>query len=334
MVIVIATASAPATLGRTLASLIECVRPASFDRLLLVENGDRRGVEGVVQGLRGKLNAQYLFEPARSKTMALNLALSYLNNELVVFFDDDVRLAPTVLQCYADAAETHGEGYYFGGPTSVDYEEEPPAWLKRFLPPSAVGHEIPCGTTEVQYPSFFLGFNWAAFADDLKKCGGFHPDFGPGRRVSVGDESFMQFALNRRGIVGRYLPDARVWHSVPKDRCTPQWVLRRAYPNGFAAGAFSAYWAEERRQRLGLARSLREVLRSQIRRTGIKNILTCSNSGRLGIRVTLAYTRGFLAGYRYSRAERPFDPRPTLHASYQCGDAEMVLHKSTPGHAT
>jgi hypothetical protein len=53
----------------------------------------------------------------------------------------------------------------------------------------------------------------------------------------------MQRLLLRKGFCGIYVPTARVWHYVPRERCTPQWTLERNFKNGLQAGAVVA--AEE-----------------------------------------------------------------------------------------
>ena len=109
------------------------------------------------------LEARYLFEPAGNKSRALNAALAQIDDGLVVFLDDDVRPAPEVLELYATAARAAGPGCFFGGPVEPDYEAAPPEWLTAFLPPSA--RRWCPDEAQLATKPFFLGFNWAAFAE-------------------------------------------------------------------------------------------------------------------------------------------------------------------------
>lgn len=310
--VLIATAGSLDVLQRSLQSISECDIPASHRGLLVIENGKQRGAKDIVQEFCSSVNASYLFEPTPSKTAALNRALSTITeNELIVFFDDDVRVSKDILFVYSEAARLYPNGFYFGGPTGVDYEQMPPPELKQFLPPSAIGIEFPPDLTEIQYPCCFLGFNWAAFADDLKATGGFNAKLGPGMPISAGDESFMQYALNRRGLVGRSLADAKVWHWVPRDRCSENWILSRAYPSGYTSGMFAAHYACQKQQCFGLVRSLRKSIDKRLKRIRIRTL-------RLGILVTARYASGFVAGYRYSRSHHPFDARSGKCTSERC----------------
>ena len=127
-------------------------------------------------------------------------------------------------------------GRFFGGPTGVDYEQEPPAWLKSFLPTSALGWEWP-GPGDVVNKAAFLGFNWAAFARDIRAAGGFDANRGPGSPTgSTGQETDMQRRLLAAGLSGLYVPEARVWHYIAADRCSPDWAIARNYRQGVEHG--------------------------------------------------------------------------------------------------
>ena len=46
----------------------------------------------------------------------------------------------------------------------------------------------------------------------------------------------MQARLLERGVQGVYVREAMVWHYVPEERCSPKWVLWRAYRDGIRDG--------------------------------------------------------------------------------------------------
>lgn len=223
--VVIATHERPDLLKRTLDSLAKCTLPEGYQSTIVVENGSKAGAEEIVNAHAQTLNARYLYTPRGNKSHALNVALQEIENGLVLFTDDDVRLHPEVLVRYAEAAKGVDEGVYFGGPTDVDHEKEPPNWLVSSLPHSAVGWNR---DSEWEYA---LGFNWAAFAPDLKRLDGFDEDRGPGTGT-VGQETDMQQRLVEAGVEMRFVPGGLVWHYVPEERCNPWWLLRRYYRMG------------------------------------------------------------------------------------------------------
>jgi GT2 family glycosyltransferase len=235
MVIIIPTCQRGELLERTLQCLVDADLPPSLARVLVVENGGKNGAEAKVAAFAGRLPVAYRFTPVGSKCAALNLALEECAGELVVFFDDDVRIAPGCVQAYARAAEGKRGGEFYAGQCHVDYEVEPPEWLKHYLPFSAKGWSYGDRVRELPEP-LALGFNWAAFADDIKRAGSFNPEIGPGRMISIGDETDLQREMLRQGVKGVYLPDALVWHHVPADRCSTGWTLERNRRMGLLVG--------------------------------------------------------------------------------------------------
>ncbi len=236
--VVIPTCGRPDLLARTLHSLSACSIPDSFRGVWVAENGPEQGARTVVEKAPPRLQATYLHVPQKNKSRALNVVLQQMSDDLIFFADDDVRFDPGVLSAYGEAAARHPRGY-FGGPVGVDYEEAPPDWLFPYLPTSAKGWEGPLPGRKKR-PFALYGCNWAACSRDLQKVGGFDEQRGPGTELS-GQETDMQYRLRTSGIPPIFVPEARVWHYVPADRCSPEWAIARARRH--------AYW-----QGLGLAR--------------------------------------------------------------------------------
>jgi glycosyltransferase involved in cell wall biosynthesis len=305
--VVIITHGRPELLRRTLASLAECELPKCLRQTLVVENGTPAGAEEVVNETTSTLRAKYCVVSSNIKTVSLNAALDMCCDDLVVFLDDDVRLSPQLLKAYADAAAEYGHGNYFGGPTGTDYEKQPPDWLRPFLPPSAAGFDLGSEQLVIKYPGCFLGFNWAAFASDLRRCGSFSRDLGPGTPVGVGDESFMQQRMNERGIVGRYVPEAMVWHYVPSERCSPKWALARARGSGITQGIFAEYWHRRTGEPLKKWRALLREFRRATAKTAITRLLAFRPDARFWLRHTLTLLIGFRNGISLGAIQRPLD---------------------------
>lgn len=234
--VLIATSNRATLLERTLHSLSECQAPDNFVGVIIVENGVAGNVAEIAHSFQDRLTVHYFYTPEANKSNALNIALREFPSSLLFFTDDDVRFHPDILSIYTQAATEHGTGSFFGGPMGVDYESEPPDWLKEYLPPSAVGWEMPPNRQPL-HNTLFRGCNWAAFAQDLLALGGFDPNYGPGSKSGArGQESEMQRRLLQNGIEQIYLPQAMVWHYVPKNRCSTRWALRRAYQHGIESG--------------------------------------------------------------------------------------------------
>ena len=220
-------------LARTLSSLAAAARPEGFERVVVVENGANEGARAVCERHASQLPLAYHRVAHPGKSRALQWAVSQLRTGFVLFLDDDVRVAPELLESYAEAAREHGAGHFYGGPLSIDYEVEPPHWLLRHLPPSARGWEPGSERDPLPGGDRFLGANFGAFAEDLLAVGGFDPHLGPGALRPgtadnpTGQERAIQDRMLEAGLRPVYVPRARVWHYVPAERCSERWALHR-----------------------------------------------------------------------------------------------------------
>jgi len=224
-------------LGRTLASLAECAFPPGFSGVTVIENGSQRGTESICRGVYGDLRVEFLRSDVTNKSLALNLVMQQISDEtLVIFSDDDIRFTPGLLHAYYQAASTTPPGRFFGGPFGCDYEVEPPEWMKPYLPLSAVGWTSDPRTFDPRSNRFY-GCNWAAFSGDIKRLGGFDPNFGPGSPTgATGQESNMQRRMFFSGMQSCYVPQAMVYLFVPQNRCSTDWTVQRARRNGMSRG--------------------------------------------------------------------------------------------------
>src|SRR5690348_12454560 len=120
LVVLIAACGQPDLLRRTLCSLAKCEKPASYDGLIVVENGRRAGLDAIVAEFGPEHRFQYLYSEPPNKSLALNRALESTENALVVFTDDDVCVPKGTLVAYAKEAEDRAGGEFYGGPIVPD----------------------------------------------------------------------------------------------------------------------------------------------------------------------------------------------------------------------
>lgn len=231
--VMIATSGRSELLERTLESLAACVKPQGYAGFLLVENGATADAEPLAQRYESALNTRYLYEPEGNKNRALNRGLREIGDGLVVLYDDDVRIETNNLTAYADAAARWPDAPFFGGACACDYVEPPAEHLLPLLPMSARGWSKDNDGAEIDDASA-MGFNWAVRPGLVRELGGFSEDRGPGTKVCVGDETDMQRRLIKAHGPGRFVSNAKVWHHVPPERCSEEWLINRAYHVGVA----------------------------------------------------------------------------------------------------
>jgi hypothetical protein len=158
----------------------------------------------------------------------------------------------------------------------------------------------------------FLGFNWAAFAKDIRAAGGFDPDRGPGSPTgSTGQETDMQRRLLAAGLGGIYVPDAKVWHYIAADRSTAAWALERNYRQGVEHG----------RQRFGDGPKIAGLplwvhrRRVQVAARGTLVSLFGSEVAKFRAEHRKRHLRGVIDGMRAQREETGVKSRATSDAA-------------------
>ncbi len=235
LVIIIPTYGRSSLLDRTLASLSQCIFPSNYLKTVVIENGEKGDAESVCYKY-GSINCEYVYSEYANKSDALNKALATINSEaFIIFFDDDIRVSSEVITAYASAFKKYGANYYYGGPYEVDYEVRPKEYYIDFLPISAIGWEK--DQSQKLSPIDFIGFNWAAHSSHIKKLGGFDINFGPNSITgATGQEHNMMARLFEDGVMPYYVENAKVWHYVPTQRATFNWLINRKYKSGISAG--------------------------------------------------------------------------------------------------
>ena len=233
--IVIVTHDRPDSLHNLISDLHGSLLPESVRELIVIENGNHKcSSSAICSSVRLPLSVSYFIQSDPSKSKALNFAVALTRCQLIIFFDDDIRLEPNTIREYISAAERYGAGHFFGGSILADVAETPPAWLLDFLPSSARGFDLGEYEIHVDRP-ILVGSNWAARKTDILAADGFPEYLGPGKGyTSVGEESILQRRLLKLGLSAVYLPSARVRHRVEKGENNLQFALDRRFQFGLA----------------------------------------------------------------------------------------------------
>ena len=196
--------------------------------LLVVNNNCSDSTDTVVSRYASSLPIRRLFEPKQGLSHARNCALDAARGELILWVDDDVLVAADWLTEYVTAAEAHPNAMFFGGTIEPYFPVKPPKWIKRnrlaFLsayalkePPSQVLMDRP----EADIP---IGANMA-----VRKCAlgdfRFDPNLGRrGKELISGEEQQLFRKLLDDGLVGIWVPSARVRHYIPPERLTVRYL--------------------------------------------------------------------------------------------------------------
>ena len=295
-------------LQRTLDSLDQCSLPRVPVRGWVVNNSPTPLPDSVIDGAwQRQFPWQFLTSDSPAKTVALNLALTHCDDDdrLAVFFDDDIDVAPGILEAYHEAAQEEQPRYY-GGPVDVRQEAPPDPRLLPFLPRSAKGWTLeeqePLSRDERRW-IWFLGFNWAANVGLLKEMGGFHTQFGPGTAYGMGDETLLQERMFEAGVDPCFVPEALATHYVPRSRCSLRWCRRRSAQASFVRGVMD----EQKKNGQAKERPLCANLSVVKRYIDLDNLEQAdqSSDARLVAQIHLARFMAYMRGWRQGMEHTP-----------------------------
>jgi hypothetical protein len=249
-----------------------------------------------------QLPVEYQFVEQAGSGRARQHALDQIGEGFVLFLDDDGRVSPGLLVEYEQAVLREGEHAFYGGPIAAECEQEPPTWLRRYLPPSVTGWD-----SNHNWP-WFLGANYGAFAQAIQAVGGMSLSLGPGALQPgtatnpTGLETELQMRLSAAGYRQVYVPEAMVWHFVEAASCTPEWALHRRYRN-----AMSRYLRNEGGDGGISVAGVPMLLYLRLLRSSVRVALTALTkdpSARFRSRYNLQNCRGAIAGARLRRRQK------------------------------
>lgn len=272
--VVVCTFRRPESLQRTLGGLAGQADPGVSWDVVVVDNDEPPGAEGVVEAFRSTSPVAVTFvrEPARGSAHARNRGIAEATGDVTVITDDDVVPAPGWLAALLDPILA-GRADATGGRVVLDPSVPRPRWFRDDDVGAYLTHHVP---SEVERPlargEYLVTANCAFRREILARTGGFSTALGPrGSTQLVNDDVLIGRRFEESGGVIVHAPDALVVHELPRDRLSLRYVLRRAYLQGRSdwildaeelrlrrwGGAFvPAYWWRDalvRRRRQGLA---------------------------------------------------------------------------------
>ena len=237
--VILCTYNRCANLNKALESVAASIVSEAWDwDVLVVDNNSadqtRQVTEDFCRRYPGRF--RYLFEPEQGKSNALNAGIRASRADVLAFMDDDVIVDPTWL---ANLTKPLQNGDWAGSGGRILSQEiiEPPPWLAIEGPYSLGGMLalFDLGDTPGKLDRAPFGTNMAFRREIFDKHGNFRTDMGPcpGSEIRNEDTEFGRriMAAGRRLW---YEPNAVVYHAVPKNRLTKEYLLRFWFDHGRA----------------------------------------------------------------------------------------------------
>lgn len=182
------------------------------------------------------IHYMYVREENQGLSFARNRSIREASSPLIVFLDDDAYPAPDYFEGLLRAFKEDPSAAAVGGKILLHYESVIPDWENKYLN-SLMGFYDPGDTPFVyrtkDYPR---GSNMAFRSTIFDEVGGFNTKLGRiGRNLIGGEEKdiFYRIYQDKRYKV-LYDPTLVVYHSVPPERTTREFIKRQAYQTGMS----------------------------------------------------------------------------------------------------
>lgn len=204
--------------------------------LLVVDNNCSDDTPAVISHHASHLPIRQLSEPRQGLSNARNCAIEAARGDIILWTDDDALVDPGWLAGYVNAANTHADASFFGGPVDPWFSVEPPRWLEANLSVFAGAYAVrrmPHGTLTLNgKDSLPFGANFAVRREgfvDLR----FDTRLGrTGSDLMGGEEVQFMGQLLDQGYFGVWVDEARVRHFIPEDRVSQAYLWDYYYDKG------------------------------------------------------------------------------------------------------
>jgi glycosyltransferase involved in cell wall biosynthesis len=226
-----------------LKSIINQTYPQNNFEVIIVDNGSTDRTKSVVESYKRDLpNLTYVYEPTPGLHVGRHAGLAISNGEILVYADDDIEAIPTWLEGIAESFKDPSV-VFVGGNNLPRFDSPPPEWFEQLWENTPWGkiHRIFSllnfgnDIKEIS-PYYVFGCNFSIRKNVLLEVGGFHPDGMPDELIRYrGDgETSVSEAISKRGLKTIFNPKASVYHWVPSNRMTFDYIQKMGFNQGIS----------------------------------------------------------------------------------------------------
>jgi len=214
-----------------------CIK--DFVEILIVDNASTddtaRAIQQIINyGLGKNVTISTCHEEKLGLSNARNRAIAECKTSIIAFIDDDAYIDSTWCDAIYQEFSENNDAVGCGGPVIAVYEVPRPEWLSnRLMWAYSVG-DHGNKDRDYKYPEHPLGVNMAF---NLSNLNGLRFNESLGRKgeslVSWEESDFFKNLNNKRAKV-KYSCKAIVYHIIPANRLTRDWLCRRHIAEGIS----------------------------------------------------------------------------------------------------
>lgn len=210
--------------------------PSLFE-IVLVDNNSPGNTKEIFDNFSQSnplIRCSYYLETNQGLSYGRNRGIKESGFEYITFIDDDAFLAVDYLEKITNYFQLHQEVVAIGSKILLHYESVVPKWENKFLN-SLLGY-FNLGDKEKIFPKndYPRGSNMSFRKTVFEKVGLFNVDLG---RIGAGmggseEKDIFKRIYNFPDLKVVYIPDALVYHCVPVERTTTEFIRKQALGTG------------------------------------------------------------------------------------------------------
>ncbi len=252
--LIVATYNRSASLIRALESVAEQDAPTSEWECIVVNNNStddtqERFTEFVAA--HPDVNVRMVTELRQGLSFARNRGIRESEAEYIAIIDDDERISPNFITSYISLFDNTPDAAAAGGPIVAEYPSGRPRWMSHFTE-RPVANTMYFGDKVREFPDGRIpgGGNMAMRRSAVRRYGVFDTSLGyVGESLVGGEESDLFERLRIAEAKYYYVPTAVMYHIIPTEKLTAEYLKRLSYNIGVSQLRRARYYHRVKRVR-------------------------------------------------------------------------------------
>lgn len=254
--IVIATYNRSSQLMQVLQSVVEQTLPREEWECVVVNNNSTDETASAFEEFSARYpdyNLRMVLETNQGLSYARNRGIRESEGEYIAIVDDDERIAPEFVASYVALFDNVPDAVAAGGPIVAEYPTGRPRWMSAFTE-RPIANTMYFGDEVREFPRGRVpgGGNMALRRSAVRRYGVFDTSLGyVGESLVGGEESDLFERLQIAEAKYYYVPKAVMYHVIPKEKLTADYLRRLSYNVGVSQLRRARYYHRKGRVRMG-----------------------------------------------------------------------------------
>ena len=242
-------------LMQTLQSVIEQTLPREEWECVVVNNNSTDSTTADFEAFAARYpdyNLRMVLETNQGLSYARNRGIRESEGEYIAIVDDDERIAPEFVASYVALFDDVPDAVAAGGPIVAEYPTGRPRWMSAFTE-RPIANTMYFGEEVREFPRGRVpgGGNMALRRSAVRRYGVFDTSLGyVGESLVGGEESDLFERLQIAEAKYYYVPKAVMYHIIPKEKLTTEYLRRLSYNVGVSQLRRARYYHRKGRVRL------------------------------------------------------------------------------------